>query len=115
MNSENDRYWQELAEVDEREMVAMRQYYADLQAHNKAWAERWPHFCTHCGGWGYFFYPGKFSGPPENCYPDDQEPCYHLPEGSCHRCGAPDGYSGAELEGPCKHCGHQYDDGLRKD
>jgi hypothetical protein len=31
MNSENDRYWQELAEVDEREMVAMRQYYADLQ------------------------------------------------------------------------------------
>ena len=107
MNSENDRYWQELAEVDEREMVAMRQYYADLEEHNKAWAERWPHFCTQCGGWGYFFYPGKFSGPPE--------PCYNLPEGTCHRCGAPDGYSGTELEGPCKQCGHQYDDGLRKD
>jgi hypothetical protein len=36
MNSENDRYWQELAEVDEREMVAMRQYSADLQADKKA-------------------------------------------------------------------------------
>ena len=60
MNSENDRYWQELAEVDEREMVAMRQYYAELESYNMAWAERWPNYCTKCGGWGYFFYPGKF-------------------------------------------------------
>jgi hypothetical protein len=114
MNSANDHYWQELAEEDEREMAALRQYYADLEEH-KAWAERWPNFCIHCGGWGYFFYPGKLSGPPENCYPDEQEPCYHLPEGACHRCGKPDGYSDPEFEGPCKHCGHQYDDGLRKD
>ena len=115
MNAENERYWQELAEEDEREMASMRQYYADLETHNNAWVARWPNYCTKCGGWGYFFYPGKYSGPPENCYPDDQEPCYHLPEGTCHRCGAPDGYSDAELEGPCKHCGHHYDDGLRKD
>ena len=37
MNSENDRYWQELAEVDEREMAAMRQYYAELESYNMAW------------------------------------------------------------------------------
>jgi hypothetical protein len=35
MNAENDHYWKELAEVDEREMAAMRQYYADLEEHNK--------------------------------------------------------------------------------
>ena len=40
MNAEDERYWQELAEEDEREMASMKQYYADLEAHNKAWVER---------------------------------------------------------------------------
>jgi hypothetical protein len=112
MNAENDHYWQEMAEEDEREMAAMRQYYADLEAHNKAWVERWPNFCIHCGGWGYFFYPGKFQVHRRTVIPTTRNHATTFPK--VPGCGAPDGYSDAELEGPCKHCGHQYDDGLRK-
>jgi len=69
---EEDSYWKEVAERQE------------------AYYKKWPNACRSCGGWGMHFIPGKFSGPPEDCYPDEVDMCDKLDDDQCHRCGAHD-------------------------
>ena len=96
------------------EQDADRDYYDKVIQAAKEWKERWPNHCTECGGWGLHFYPGKYSGPPENCYPDEQEPCSALPDDVCHRCGEAQAIVEDPTTGviaPCRFCGWHCDDG----
>jgi hypothetical protein len=77
--------------------------YASVQADSAAWRARWPHACVKCGGWG-----GRTLFSNSLFEQDDFDVCEALPEAICHRCGKPGLNEG---EGPCKHCGWNYDDG----
>lgn len=82
---------------------------AELNAQAAEWRQRWPAHCKACGGWGGTAYTEMhgFKGGSGETIAD---PCDALPETTCHRCGAADGLT-AEGEGPCRHCGWNYDDG----
>lgn len=103
-------------EVERRqlEMEAERQFEEEerrkSEVHDRAWMERWPNFCTACGGWGIFNgfglvpYGSTFASMP------DIEDCEALDENRCHRCGE-EGLT-EEGAGPCEKCGWNRNDGL---
>jgi hypothetical protein len=102
---------EDLNESAESEMA----YYDEVAKAAAAWKTKWPGHCTKCGGWGEFFSPGKYSGPPEDCYPDDCDPCEALPDGACHRCGKLQAVpidSDSSVIQPCRFCGWCYNDGV---
>jgi ribosomal protein L37E len=76
---------------------------ARLTEQSAAWRARWPHACARCGGWG-----GRTRFSASRWEQDDFDLCEALPEVVCHRCGRPGLNEG---EGPCRHCGWNYDDG----
>lgn len=84
-------------------------YEAELNAQAAEWRTKWPNHCKSCGGWGGSAYTEMhgFKGGSGETIAD---PCGALPETACHRCGAPDGLT-ADSEGPCRHCGWNFDDG----
>lgn len=88
MSDFTDAEWAEIERQAKVEQQCSDEMAADVKAHNDAFQKQWPDYCRNCGGWGMFFYPGKYSGPPERCYPDDQEPCEALADDQCHRCSA---------------------------
>ena len=69
-----------------------------------AWKEKWPNYCTACGGW---------ADMPRNI--DSMASvirlCERRPTTQCHRCGE-HGLDGELWEGPCSACGWNFDDGL---
>lgn len=73
-----------------------------------AWRVKWPHHCKACDGWGgSSFTQSHGPGPGEQMF----DVCEALPNMmTCHRCGK-DGLSDTDGEGPCSHCGWDYDDG----
>lgn len=78
--------------------------------HNAEWVKKWPNYCKTCKGWGGFGYT-QSHGPGLN---EQMFDVCDAPEKSetCHRCGQ-DGLD-ADANGPCKHCGWNFDDGLQE-
>ena len=73
------------------------------------WRGQWPAHCRSCGGWGgsHFTQGHGDGGPGEPMF----EPCSAIADPlTCHRCGEPG--LAEDGEGPCKHCGWNYDDGV---
>ncbi len=74
-----------------------------------AYNEQWPDACEKCKGAGKFGYsydpsPAGVALSPGRMY--EEEPCPNCAEkGICARCGK----GGLPEEGPCKHCGFNYD------
>jgi hypothetical protein len=74
-----------------------------------AWREKWPNHCKRCHGWGGSSYEeshGFRGGGSETIFDlcgEDENPL------NCHRCGRP-GLS-EDMEGPCKFCNWNFDDG----
>ena len=79
------------------------------------WTAKWPDYCTKCDGRGEFVYsfdpsPAGVSLSPGTL--EDVEPCGQCTEqGICARCGEA-GLNPETGEGPCSHCGWNYDDCL---
>ena len=97
---------EEAWEVNEREM------YEHVARKAAEWTAKWPAHCTACGGWGCTVYVERH-GFTHGAGEDIVDPCGALPDGACHRCGAPDGLSlDGDNAGPCRHCGWNYDDGV---
>jgi hypothetical protein len=72
-----------------------------------AWKAEWPNYCRACGGWGLIDYQDAATGET------GAVPCKALPEGTCHRCVAPDGIDPQDEVGRgCRRCGWNGDDGL---
>jgi len=102
--------WEKAVTDWQADSKAEREYYEQLEREQIAWKLRWPGHCPKCGGWGMFFVPGKLTGPPENCYPDESYPCEHLSDDKCHRCG------GHLIEdngnAVCDQCHWSFNDGI---
>lgn len=95
---------EDLAQAQEE----MARYVRDCEQENREWEAKWPAHCKDCGGWGgstHYEMHGFNYGPGEQIF-DVCEATTH-----CHRCGQ-DGLDD-DLDGPCKFCGWNYDDGLR--
>jgi hypothetical protein len=87
-------------------------YFEEITEHNERWKKQWPNHCSKCCGWGgtgYTEMHGFTYGAGEQMF----DPCDCTIEGKCPRCGKK-GLTPDEGEGPCKHCGWNYDDGLRE-
>lgn len=83
--------------------------YAEIARNAQAWREKWPHHCKACRGWGGSSYEeshGFKGGGSETIFDlcDAHENVH-----TCHRCGQP-GLS-EDMEGPCKFCNWNFDDG----
>lgn len=88
-----------------------KQWIAERDAANAAWRARWPNHCPACRGWGgatHYESHGFRHGAAERIF----DLCDAIPETQCHRCGE-HGLTD-EGEGPCKHCGWDFDDGLQQ-
>ena len=86
MNDETE--WAAMEAEAAHEQKCWDELYVEAERHNKEWIEKWPNYCRQCGGWGLFLVRGKYSGPPEHCYPEESYPCEGLSDDQCHRCGA---------------------------
>lgn len=93
-------------EAARKEEEAYNEYNRQVNADRAAFEEKWPDYCRACGGWG------KWSRPQTRWEPADGGPCESLPDGTCHRCNFEAGLT-PDGDGPCSHCGWNYDDGLR--
>lgn len=80
-----------------------------------AWLSEWPDYCRHCHGQGahyYTFDPSPTGVSLSAGTMEDAEPCDQCTEqGICARCGKA-GLDPETGEGPCSHCGWNYDDGV---
>ena len=81
---------------------------------NTVYLTKWPKSCIHCNGWGANSWQENQSplGSGEVWLETLSEPCDHCTaEGKCARCG--ESGLNPEGEGPCSHCGWNYDTGLQ--
>ncbi len=84
--------------------------HAKVQQLAAEWREKWPQHCKACHGWGGSSYTQSHPYGMGSAHETLFDPCEatERPE-TCHRCGV-DGLDG-DGNGPCKHCGWNYDDG----
>lgn len=84
-----------------------RESHEQAVAAGASWRDKWPNHCKQCHGWGGFsFYQSHGPGPSEQMFDTcDAYDNFHR----CHRCGEL-GLT-ADGDGPCSHCGWNYDDG----
>jgi hypothetical protein len=84
--------------------------HARVQQLAAVWREKWPQHCKACHGWGGSSYTQSHPYGMGSAHETLFDPCEatERPE-TCHRCGL-DGLD-ADGNGPCKHCGWNYDDG----
>lgn len=90
------------------DLVEERRRAEQVEAAAQAWRRAWSRHCAACGGWGGSSFTemhGFRGGSGEQMF----DPCGAFPNAAtCHRCGQ-DGL-GEDGDGPCKHCGWDYDD-----
>lgn len=71
-----------------------------------AWRLKWPKHCKACDGWGgSTFTQSHGPGPGEQMF----DVCEAGAPEMCHRCG--EAGLTEDSEGPCTHCGWDFDDG----
>jgi hypothetical protein len=73
----------------------------------EAWHKEWPKTCKTCRGWGGTEVSGNYWNPPEFWFCSRLENDTTL---TCCRCGQAEALT-EDLEGPCKWCGWNFDDG----
>ena len=65
--------------------------HAEWEKARDAYAAKWPRYCRHCQGWGYFEYSYDPSPAGVSLSPGtmtDSDPCHKcIEEGVCPRCG----------------------------
>ena len=84
--------------------------YARYKEESAAWKKKWPHHCSSCVGWGYFNVRNVVPYGMGTATETLGEMCDAIDINICHRCGM-DGLN-EDGEGPCSHCGWNYDDGV---
>jgi hypothetical protein len=106
--SETDAEYAAFYKDAEADMENEQKAYAEIAKLASAWAAKWPNHCKACGGWGGSSYPA--TGPSYSCggEPGGFDLCEALPDGACHRCGA----ITSDLDGACRACGWNFDDGV---
>ena len=109
---EYEEYYRELEMTDAElsEQKAWDSYYSEIEQKNEEFKAKWPNYCKKCGGWGMHSYT-EMHGFNYGCGEQMAEPCECVEEGICPRCGKEAGFDD-EGQGPCQHCGWNYDDGL---
>ncbi len=124
MNGIGNADWQdspELIAAYDAEMKAEQEAYEVYKKALAEWQAKWPAACEECGGWGGESYSYDPSPAGVSLAPGSMtgfEPCGAAGcvfDGNCARCMRPtlSEIPGVfdEGEGPCKHCGWNYDDG----
>jgi hypothetical protein len=87
------------------------------QQRKEQWArdtftELYPNHCPICNGWGVHSYIENLAPHGEGFWGCQMsEPCGCTEQGLCGRCRMP-GLDKDTLEGPCRFCGWNYDDGM---
>jgi len=92
------------------EIAADKEAYEKTMQAAATWRARWPNHCKACGGWGGTTFNQTHPYGSTTTQEQIHDPCEATASvETCHRCGH-DGLD-ADGNGPCKHCGWNYDDG----
>lgn len=102
-----------------KECVLRMENMAEVQ---KQWLDKWPNYCTRCGGWGGFWSqydpsPAGVSLSPGSMV--DFDPCGCSEQARCPRCGSSNTIDYEDDDQPCSVCGWNWgkgdDDGMPPD
>jgi hypothetical protein len=74
------------AEVQQLDRIE-QEFAAHAAKVNAEWAERWPHYCKACGGWGGHWFGQSHPYGAGSAIEYIFDLCDALPPEVCHRCG----------------------------